>query len=266
MNWQQLLLGVGLAVIISVVSHRVGALSSSGALASAIVGGATFGLGGWPAALLLLGFFISSSALSAVGREPKLALTEKFSKDSRRDAGQVLANGGLAAILAAVYGLGGGAWWLLGAAGALAAANADTWGTELGVLSSSRPRRIVDGRAVAPGTSGAVSLLGLVASLGGGALIGALAWAWRLDPRWLLWVTLGGLIGSLFDSLLGATVQAIYTCPTCEKETERHPLHVCGTQTHLLRGWRWLDNDVVNAMGALAGAVVAISLGWAVGF
>lgn len=265
MNGPQLLLGVGLAAAVSGLSYRIGALSGAGAVAAAAVGGVTFGLGGWPAAMLLLAFFVSSSGLSGVGRESKRALAQKFSKDSRRDAGQVLANGGLAAVLAAVYGLGGGPLWLLGAAGALAAANADTWGTELGVLSARRPRLLVGGGPVAPGTSGGVSMLGLLASLAGAAVIGVLAWVASGRPSWVLWATLGGLAGSLFDSLLGATVQAIYWCPSCQKETERHPVHLCGERTERRRGWPWLDNDLVNALGVLVGAGVALGLGVVVG-
>ena len=68
---------------------------------------------------------------------------------------------------------------------------------------------------------------------------------------------LGGLAGSLFDSLLGATVQAIYYCPTCEKETEK-TLHTCGTNTQQTRGWRWLSNDMVNFISSLVGALVAV--------
>ncbi len=264
LNGTQILVGIGLAVVVAAVSYRVKALSGSGALAAAVVGGVTFGLGGWPAVMLLLGFFISSSALSGVGRGPKRALSEKFSKDSRRDASQVLANGGLAAALAAVYGISGAPLWLLGMAGALAAANADTWGTELGVLSSRPPRRIVGGQPADPGTSGAVSLVGVLASLAGAGLIGALAWAGSGEPRWILWGMLAGLGGSLFDSFLGATVQAIYWCPSCEKETERYPAHVCGNQTQWLRGWRWLDNDLVNALSVTVGAAVAIVLGYAI--
>jgi uncharacterized protein (TIGR00297 family) len=266
MNGLQLLFGVVLAVAVSLASYRLGALSGSGAVAAALVGGLTFGLGGWPAAMLLLGFFVSSSALSAVGRGSKQSLAEKFSKDSRRDAGQVLANGALAAGMGAAYGLSGSQHWLLGMAGALAAANADTWGTELGVLSSRPPRRIIGGEPVEAGTSGAVSSAGLFASLGGAFLIGLLAWVGSGSYWGLLWVTLGGLAGSLFDSLLGATVQATYWCPACHKETERHPVHLCGTPTEGLRGWRWLNNDVVNTLAGALGAAATLSLAWALAF
>jgi len=70
-------------------------------------------------------------------------------------------------------------------------------------------------------------------------------------------VAAGGLIGALFDSLLGATVQAIYHCPRCQKETEQHPAHNCGTPTILLRGWRWLSNDRVNFLSSILGAAVS---------
>jgi uncharacterized membrane protein len=66
--------------------------------------------------------------------------------------------------------------------------------------------------------------------------------------------------GALFDSLLGATVQAMFFCPTCGRETERHPRHSCGTATKHVRGWAWLDNDGVNFAASLAGAIVSLAL------
>jgi uncharacterized protein (TIGR00297 family) len=257
----QIVIGAGLALLVSAVSYRLRALSGTGAAAAWVVGAVTFGVGGWQATILLLAFFVSSSALSRVGRAAKRTLSEKFSKDARRDGAQVLANGGLAAVMAAVFGLGGGPLWLLGMAGALAAANADTWATELGVLSATRPRRIVGWDAVDAGTSGAVSSGGLSASLAGAASIGLLIWAGSGTALWSVWATVGGFAGSLFDSVLGATIQAIYWCPTCRKETERSPVHVCGSTTERLRGWRWLDNDGVNALSVAVGAAAAVGLG-----
>jgi uncharacterized membrane protein len=73
-------------------------------------------------------------------------------------------------------------------------------------------------------------------------------------------ITLGGLIGSLFDSLLGATIQAIYWCPSCSKETERHPVHTCGATTSQIRGWPWVNNDVVNLACSLMGAIAALGI------
>jgi len=75
--------------------------------------------------------------------------------------------------------------------------------------------------------------------------------------------TVGGFLGAMADSLLGASVQAMFYCPACRKETERHPIHTCGTPTTRLRGWPWLRNDGVNLGASLVGAVVAAALfGW----
>ena len=71
----------------------------------------------------------------------------------------------------------------------------------------------------------------------------------------------GGVAGSAFDSLLGATVQAIYWCDTCAKETERQ-VHRCGARTRQVRGWRWLGNDLVNFFASAVGALVAVGIGW----
>lgn len=258
----QLLLGFLLAITIAFLAYKAKSLNISGAVAAAVTGTIIFGIGGLTWAILLLTFFITSSALSRAFKKRKQGLDEKFSKGHERDAGQVLANGGLATVFAGLhFFFPDSAWTWVGFAASLAAVNADTWATELGVLNPHPPRLITNlTKIVEKGTSGGISLVGTLASLAGSALIALLASF--LTGNWSLFlpVTLAGLAGSLFDSLLGGTVQAMYYCPTDKKETEKYPLHTCGTPTTHLRGWTWLDNDWVNFACGAFGVIVAILL------
>lgn len=263
----QLLFGFLLAALIALGAHRARSLSRSGAWGALVTGTIIFGVGGWQWAILLLAFFISSSLLTRLFGRLKATLNEKFEKGGERDLGQVLANGGVAALFAALSFLFPAApWTWAGFAASLAAVNADTWATELGVLNPHPPRLITTGRVVERGTSGAISIYGTLAAAAGAAFIALLAvlfapWQLPLAPvGFFFQLTFAGLFGALFDSFLGATVQAIYHCPRCEKETEKHPLHTCGTLTLPLRGWRWLNNDLVNLACALAGAGMALIL------
>ena len=258
----QILYGFILALVIAYLAYRAHSLDKSGAFAATIVGSIIFGVGGWQWAVLLLIFFITSSGLSRAFKKRKQGLSEKFSKGNERDAGQVFGNGGLATLFAALHAFYPESiipW--VGFAASLAAVNADTWATELGVLNPTPPRMIVDLRKrVEKGTSGGISLFGTVASLLGAFVIAVPA-AWFAN-NWtlLLLITFAGLAGSLFDSFLGATVQAMYYCPTDQKETEKHPLHTCGTETVHIRGWEWLNNDCVNFACGAFGVVIAIGL------
>src|SRR5512135_2968789 len=155
----QILYGFLLAIIVAVLAYRLHSLNKSGAIAATIVGTLIFGVGGWQWAVLLLTFFITSSGLSRLFKKRKEGLNEKFSKGHERDAGQVLGNGGLATFFAALHGLYPGSLlpWI-GFAASLAAVNADTWATELGVLNPTAPRMITNLRKhVEKGTSGGIS-------------------------------------------------------------------------------------------------------------
>jgi uncharacterized protein (TIGR00297 family) len=265
----QLFYGSLLGATIGALAWRAGSLSASGAVAAAVVGGLVFGLGGLQWASLLLLFFISSSVWSRAFRKQKANLNEKFSKGSRRNWEQVLANGGLSALLAIAYAVWGEPRWAFVAfAGAMAAVNADTWATELGVLSAKSPRLITTGQLVEKGTSGAISREGNLAVLGGAGLIGIVAGLVSPQsscPELCIAIFLGGISGALFDSVLGASLQAIFFCPTCQKQTERHPHHTCQSQTVYLRGWRWMNNELVNFACSVVGAGVATGL-WLVIF
>jgi len=184
-------------------------LTRRGAAAALAVGVATTWGFGWRGLLLLLAFFVSSNLLS---------------KAKTRNERQVLANGGVAA-LAALAALAG-SWAAF--AGALAAATADTWATEIGRYSRKPPRLITTGKPVPAGTDGGMTLVGTVGGIAGAAFMAALAFLF--EPRVAVAVVVAGVLGMLVDSLLGATVQGAV---------------------------RWLDNDAVNLAATLAGAVVA---------
>jgi uncharacterized protein (TIGR00297 family) len=266
-NLTQLLLGAFLSLLASWLGWRFGWLSPGGAGAAFLMGLIVFGLGGFLWAVVLLVFFFTSSLLSILFKSRKRAAENYTAKGSRRDAGQVLANGGLASFFVLLHwAFPLTVWPWVGFTAAFAAANADTWATEIGVLAQGLPRLITNGKPVEKGTSGGISLVGTLGSLAGSALIALTAWlVWPVSLSgaqiWLaIGILLAGLFGSLVDSWLGATVQRVNFCPVCQKETERSPLHSCGSQTVYLRGWPWFDNDWVNLACTLTAAIVAVGI------
>lgn len=215
-------------------------LSPRGAIAALAVGAAvTLGAGLGGLALLFL-FLLTSSALTPGG--------------GRREPVQVAANGGVAALAALLAPLHPA--WKLALAGALAAAAADTWSTEIGVKSSALARLITTGRPVPAGTSGGVTLVGSLGGAAGAALMAFAAAILGVVPAGAApWIAAGGITGGVADSLLGATLQARWRCASCGAlgETRRHE---CGGTGELASGMRWITNDTVNFLATLIGAAV----------
>jgi uncharacterized protein (TIGR00297 family) len=238
---------VSLAGSVSLVAYRRRTLTLDGAFAATAVGATVFARAGIPGAGALIAFFISSSVLSRVREANKGRGDLAQAKGARRDAWQVLANGGVAAVCA-VLG------WRDGLVGALATAAADTWATEVGLLYGARPRLITTFQPVEAGTSGGITVQGLLASVGGAAVVAA---AWRCcrgETAGPGTSVMAGVAGALADSLLGATLQGVFRCRACGAvlETPR------GHQAELLRGYGWIDNDVVNLLATCAGASVGM--------
>ncbi|HSG16893.1 MAG TPA: DUF92 domain-containing protein [Anaerolineae bacterium] len=269
---EDLIIAFLFSLIVVTLFYWRGSLSPSGAAGALIVGTLIFGFGGLAWGVLLALFFISSSLLSHFKEDEKRAAAEKFDKGHRRDIGQVMANGGLGSLIAVLSAVVPSPAWYPMFIGAMATVTADTWATELGTLARKPPRLITSGRPVEVGTSGGVSPLGTAVSLAGGTIIGLTAALLTGDNSpielapgvALLAGAIGGLTGSLFDSLLGATVQQIYYCDLCQKDTERK-VHKCGHETRPLRGWSWLNNDLVNLLASLVGGLIAAAIWLALG-
>lgn len=254
------LLALALGPIVAGAVWRAGMLTGGGAVAAAAVGSAS-ALAGLDWVTLLLGFFISSVMLGRVGKAEKQRRSANIiEKSGARDAVQVLANGAVFGTVALFAARGSAAWPLASVGlGALAAATADTWGTEIGMLSRSAPRSILTAAPLEPGMSGGVSVLGLVATVGGAASIGILATALRWPVPVAMAAAAGGVVGALSDSFLGASVQQRRRSAQTGRVTERLT-DSDGTPTTHAGGLDWLTNDGVNFAATLIGGGTAWQL------
>ncbi|KAJ2340328.1 hypothetical protein GGF43_006440 [Coemansia sp. RSA 2618] len=263
-------------------------LSASGALAAAVVGLSTASNDNLLFTAVLLAFFISSSFWTKHQARQKLKLDPAFTKASQRDWRQVLCNGGIGSAISLVYqynfdgrrpeDLSIGErrlmtlliWAYIGFYSCCAA---DTWASEIGSLSSDWPVLITTWRVVPPGTNGGISKLGLLSSFAGGALVGLAAdialwsqyfYAFRSGalPR-IPYVTVGsllGMLGSVIDSLLGATVQASFLVNkravsdlTAAELQERRDIRV-------ISGMDILSNNMVNVVSSACTTAAAVGL------
>lgn len=251
--------GVGIGAVVAAGATAVEALTRRGAVGAGLFAASLVSLGGLPWAVPGFAFFVLSSALSFL---PGKRAAEAGDAP-RRTLRQVLANGGVAWVLLLGAGLAPPEMAVLratafaGFLGALAAAAADTWATEVGTRYAGRPWSLRSGTRVPQGTSGAVSVGGTVgAALGAGSVVGAALLVMPGPaPALLSMGVAAGLVGMAVDSLVGATVQARYRGPEGgERETPGE------TGEPPSRGWRWVDNDVVNAFGTLAGAAAGMGV------
>lgn len=269
------LLGLLGSTIIAGAAYKKRSLSHSGFPAAVLLGTSMFALGSSVWFGSLIAFFVSSTLWSRWKKREKATAEDSYEKGDRRDAGQVLANGGMALALCAAHWAWPHPLWWYAFLGVMAAVTADTWATEIGGLSRTPPRSIKTGRIVPAGTSGGVTRLGLAASAGGGLFIGVVAWLLLLafpgqgapdavgqqGLRLFVWAGIAGvagLAGSLADSWIGAAWQQMYRCGVCGREIER--ARHCGAAAMRVRGRVGWNNDAVNIAGSLAGGAAAVIL------
>ncbi|MBU8913199.1 MAG: DUF92 domain-containing protein [Spirochaetales bacterium] len=269
-----LFLAIGLNAAVALVARWRRSVSRSGAVAGFLVGSIILVAGGFSIWGMLMLFFVSASVISRVGATAKAGLASMHEKGGERDAVQVLANGGAGLVGSILFAATGEPAFAAAAAGGFAAANADTWASELGVLSPTPPRSVVGRKELPPGASGGVTRMGTLASVAGSALIAVwfVAWAWaQRTPSGgtvgggigaapaqaallVMIITAAGAAGSLIDSLLGATVQALYRTESGALTERRRS---GGTANAVIRGFPAVNNDVVNSMSTMAAAVIA---------
>ena len=250
---------------ICILAYRAKALTLLGAVFAFFL---TIGLyisGGISFLAALLGFFMSSSFFTKLHAKEKEELEKAlYEKGGNRDHIQVLANGGAAFIIAAAHYLMHGKLLSVASFVAIAACNADSWASEIGILSRSTPFSIINFKPVQRGMSGGVTLLGLFASACGAFFMAGIYFAFGFVSipfheliRDCTIITVFGFTGALIDSALGALFQPAYVDGTGRLTEKRAHGRVPNKK---VKGFGFLSNDMVNFVSSLIAACLAFGV------
>ncbi|MGM0844250.1 MAG: DUF92 domain-containing protein [Bacillota bacterium] len=247
-----------LILLVSFAGWKTKNLSISGSIAALVTGTVISSAFGWRGLIVLGVFFATSSFWSKYRSSAKTDIQQRLAKTSQRDWQQVAANGGSAVLFSLLYIQTSDAGYLLGAFATLAAANADTWASEIGPLSKSNPISVRDFKRVEKGSSGAVSLKGTFASLAGAFTVAlvSLCLFQEVTAAAAILITAAGFFGSLADTLLGAYLQLKYKCRRCGLITES-PVH-CGVSADRIKGIFFVNNEFVNFSASFLAGVLTV--------
>ena len=252
----RLLIILLLMAVIAIFAARKKQLTKGGILSAVVIGSILTYIAGLSALTIMLFFFLSAAIIGKVIPDASKSIHKKGGK---RDFAQVLANS--IPSLTCIFLLRFTSYHTLGIvmfSAAIAEAVADTWSGEIGSLSKSDPVSIITFTRVPKGLSGGVSALGTLAGLLGSALVALLSvGCFTLSLIYLPIITVAGIFGALFDSLLGATLQVHYRREdgslTEHGESE-------GKKNERVRGIPFMDNDMVNLLSGFFSVLIAFLL------
>jgi uncharacterized protein (TIGR00297 family) len=248
-------LTLALSFIISFLSYKLRFLSLKGAFAIFLLASIIFGLGGLKWTIPILVFFIFSSLLSRMKRrnfETSGRLLEKYSPRNHK---QVFANGGFGGLLVILNFFFPSQLFYISFVSSIAAVCADTWATEVGTTFKAKTVDILSFKIVEQGISGGISFTGTFAGLTGAAVIAvsSIFWLNMKHFYYIIFIIFAGIIGNFSDSILGSSVQAKYKCTECFQTVE-NSFH-CGKPAVLTKGFKYINNDVVNFATAVIGGL-----------
>ncbi|MDQ0213872.1 uncharacterized protein (TIGR00297 family) [Oikeobacillus pervagus] len=249
---------ISLIITVSLIGVFSKNLNTSGGIAAIFIGSLLYFSMEWEGLIILGAFFFSSSLWSRFKAHKKGEIERILVKTSRRDWQQVVANGGAAALFGIIYLYSSTEIWLYAAIASIAAANSDTWASEIGTLSKKKPLSIRTFHLTERGESGAISILGTIAGLFGSFFIASIAFLFIPDIDFdLFWfIGLAGFLGNILDTLLGAFVQIEFHCPKCKRNVE-NPVH-CSVKTRRIKGFPMFQNESVNFLSSFFAGIVII--------
>ena len=203
----KLWLAAGITLVFAGFGRLVRGVTNSGALAGAMV---CFGLllgSGWGGFAALVTVFLLTWTATRFGYARKQVIGIAEAR-SGRNAGQVLANLGVAACAAILLAVSSRYRFALAVGAALCEAAADTVSSEVGQADGGKPRLITNWRRVESGTDGAITAAGTMAGCLAAVTVAAFySWLARGSVYEALVCAGAGIAGTIADSLLGATVE-----------------------------------------------------------
>lgn len=234
MLWLQALL---INTVLIALAQRLPLLTRAGWVHAGILGTVLWGCLGWTGWAAVVAYLALGSAVTKLGFEQKQERGLAEARGGQRSPVNVWGSAATGAALALLIGAGlePKLWLTLGFAASFAAKLADTFGSEIGKRWGSTPRLITTLRRVEPGTEGAISLEGTVASVAGSLVMSLVMWALVLVPsgRLMLLVAVVGFVATLAESVLGAIAQQRLS---------------------------WMSNELVNALQTTLAALLIILL------
>ena len=224
------------AVLIS-FAQTTSLLTRAGWVHAGILGTVLWGGIGWTGWLSVVAYLGLGSLVTKLGWQNKQQRGLEEARGGQRGPANVWGSAATGAVLALLIGAGvePRSLLLIGFAASFAAKLADTFGSEIGKRWGRTTVLITTLRPVAPGTEGAISLEGTLASAVGSVLMTAVMAVLGLLPNWSCWILVAGvgLKATLAESVLGAVAQDRYS---------------------------WLSNELVNALQTLLAAALAMLL------
>ena len=232
------LLALALNALLIALAQRAPLLTPAGWVHAGILGTLLWGSLGWRGWLAVVAYLVLGSLVTRLGLRHKQARGLAEARGGRRGPENVWGSSLVGALLALLVCRAPTLWvppLLLAFAASFSAKLADTFGSEIGKRWGRHTVLITTLRPVPPGTEGAVSLEGTAASLAGALLMGVVMLALGLLSGPAAWGLVAGvgLVATLLESLVGATLQRRYT---------------------------WLSNELVNGLQTLIAALLALAL------
>ena len=249
-------------IILGFIAFKIRAISISGygALIAICTTFIFLGQGLWLFTLFFM--FLSSSLLTRFKKEKKKEFEDVVEKTGPRDFYQAFANLGIAAACILLYYFFNDQLFLVALLSSVAAANADSWASEIGGLSKDQPILVTNFKPIEKGVSGGVTLLGTLGGIAGSGFIilsfqfiSKLFGSFTFTKSQLCSAFMAGIFGFIFDSYLGATLQALYRNNVANRLTEQSI-----PSNKLIKGWRIINNDAVNFLTTLTSAIVGVLL------